>query len=103
MFDIANRIIHGIGHDAPDGVVVDDLFDLLDERHPAEPAALDRCNAGLTSALAQHVAQANAALDRGDADAAQKLILLIDGRYGGGAAPQLAELDARLARLKHRS
>lgn len=102
VFDIANRIVHGIGHDAPDGVVVDDLFDLLDERHPPNPAELDRCNAGLTSALAHHVAQANAALDRGDPDAAQKLILSIDARYGGAAAHELAELDDRLARLKHR-
>ena len=99
VFDVQNQIVHKLGHDQIDGVTLDRALDLLEAPRQVDDAALARCNAGLAQALASRVASANAALDRGDAAGAQKLILAIDARFGGQARREVGELDARLAAL----
>jgi pimeloyl-ACP methyl ester carboxylesterase len=89
-----------VGHEPLDAGSFGRALDLLDR--PGSPGSIDErklaeCNAGLQRDLAAKVAEADAAIARGDRDRARSLIYSLDGRYSGFAEKQVLELDTKLA------
>jgi pimeloyl-ACP methyl ester carboxylesterase len=97
VFDVEVQIARRLGHEALDPTSLDYALDALDRRSGIEPADLSRCNAGIEHELAAKLAEAEAAIARGDRDGARGLLKSIDHRYGGLAAPALLDLDDRLS------
>ena len=84
-----------LGHEPLDPVALDRALDSLEQRSPADPEQLSRCNANIKRELAAKLADAAAAIQRGDRDGALSRVKEIDGHYGGLAAPAIIELEAK--------
>jgi pimeloyl-ACP methyl ester carboxylesterase len=99
VLDIKTETAFRIGHQSLDGFALGRALDALEEPRQVDAAELARCNARVERALADKLAEAAAAITRGDRDRARRLIQAIDARFGGLAAPAILDLDARLAAL----
>jgi pimeloyl-ACP methyl ester carboxylesterase len=97
VLDIKTVIAHGLGHEALDPATLDRALDALDEPPAVDASELARCNARVERLLTAEVAEAAAAIARGDRDGARARIKAIDARFGGLAASAVLDLDARLA------
>lgn len=100
VFDIRTETVFSKAHEALDGVAMDRALDDLDAPRAVDEAELARCNARVAGELAAAVADAEAAIARGDRDGARARLKAIDARFGGLAAAAIAELDERLAAEK---
>jgi len=96
VFDIRTETVFGIGHEPLDAVAMDRALDDLEAPRAVDEAELARCNARLDQEIAAALADAAAALARGDRDAARAKVKAIDARFAGLAAAGIGELDARL-------
>lgn len=96
VFDVDVQVAPRLGHQALDAASLDRALDALDERSPPDPERLARCNSRVHGELEGKLAEAEAAISRGDRDAARGQLRAIDARYGGLAAPEILELDTRL-------
>jgi len=85
------------GHEALDAAALDDALGALDDKASVDPGDLERCSARVDRELSSRLADAEAALARGDREGARSRIAAIDRRYAGLAAPAIVELDAKLA------
>ncbi len=97
VFDVKTETVFGMGHDALDAVAMDRALDDLEAPRAVDEAELARCNARVEREIAAALADAAAAITRGDRDAARAKIKAIDARFAGLAAAGIVELDARLA------
>ena len=97
VFDIKVLVARGLSHDSLDGMSMHLALDALDQRSAIDANALAKCNARNQQELAAKLAEAEAALARGDRDGARARLEAIDGHYGGLAAPALFDLDAKLS------
>ncbi len=97
VFDIKIDTVFGMGHAALDAVAMDRALDDLEAPRSVDEAELARCNARVEREIAAALADAAAAIERGDRDGARAKIKAIDARFGGLAAAGIVELDARLA------
>jgi pimeloyl-ACP methyl ester carboxylesterase len=97
IFDVAVQIPQRLGHEPLDAASMGRALDALEQRPAPDAGRLARCNADLQRELRSSLAGAEAAIARGDRNEARARIQAIDARYGGLAAPELLELDAKLA------
>jgi predicted esterase len=67
------------------------LSRLLDRSSP-DPARLEACRSHVQARLQQNLDQAQSLISAGQRENARKLLLEIDSRYGGLAAPRILEL-----------
>jgi len=74
----------------------DQALDALEQKSAVDPGELARCNARVQRELAAKLAEAEAAIVRGDRDEARAQLRAIDGQYGGLAAPAILDLNARM-------
>lgn len=102
VFDVEAQIIHRVGgqvagHESADPAALAKALQALLHPVTADAGRLAACRSGLQQALSEKLQQAEALIGRGRADAARKLLLDIDTRYGGLAAPRSVELAQQLA------
>jgi pimeloyl-ACP methyl ester carboxylesterase len=95
VFDLSVREAPRLGHEPLDPFALDRALDALEQRSPVDPEKLARCNANLQRELAAKLADAEAAIERGDRDGAFSRVKEIDRRYGGLAAPAIVELERK--------
>jgi predicted esterase len=97
VFDVKTETVFGMGHEAIDAVAMDRVLDDLEAPRAVDEVELARCNARVEREIAAALADAAAAIARGDRDGARAKVKAIDARFGGLAAAGIVELDARLA------
>ena len=100
VLNVEVQIARRLGHEALDPQSLDDALRGLEQSAPVDQGALESCTARIQRELGERLADAEAAIRRGDRDGARGKLKAIDGRYGGLAAPAILELDARAAALK---
>ncbi len=98
VLDVAIQHPRHRGHQALDAPSLDRALEALDQRKP-DPEGRARCNARIERELAAKLAEVEAALSRGDRQAARAKLRAVDQRYSGLAAPASLELDARTGGL----
>ena len=96
VFNIEILTPRELWHQALDSASLDQALDVLEERPALDSEKLGQCNARLQRDLASKIAEAEAALARGDRDGARGRIKAIDAHYGGLAAPAIFDLDGKL-------
>ena len=97
VLDVEVKVARGLGHEPLDPPSLDRALSALDKPSRVDAGELARCNARIGQELAAKLTEAAAAIDRGDRQGARALLNAIDGRFGGLAAPDILELDARSA------
>jgi pimeloyl-ACP methyl ester carboxylesterase len=97
VFNLEVQVAPRRGHEALDAPALNDALDALDRSKVVDGSELSRCTARVERELASRLADAEAALKRGDREGARDRIGAIDRRYGGLATPATVQLDARLA------
>jgi len=97
VFNIEIRIARKVGHEPLDPRSLDQALDALEQPSAVDPGELARCSARVQRELASKLADAEAAIARGDGDGARAQLKAIDAQYGGLAAPAILDLDARIA------
>jgi pimeloyl-ACP methyl ester carboxylesterase len=97
VLDLESQIALRRGHQVIDAFALDRALDALEAKQRIDSDELARCNARVADAIAGELAQAEAAIARGDRDAARAQLDAIDVRFGGLAAPKLLQLADRLA------
>lgn len=92
VFDVETTEIPYAGHEVMSAQAFGRALEGL--LHPAPPdrARLDACRAGVRSKIDGKLAQAARLISKGRRASARKLLLEINGRYGGLAAPRIVEL-----------
>jgi hypothetical protein len=98
VFNVEVQFARRLGHQALDANSLDDALDALDRSSPVDADKLARCNERIQRELTSKLADARAALARGDRDGVRARLKDLDGRYGGLAAPAILELDGQLGR-----
>jgi pimeloyl-ACP methyl ester carboxylesterase len=98
VLDVQVDTAHGLGHESLDAVILDRVLDTLEAPHAIDEAALAACNARVERDIAAQIADARAAVARGDRDGARAKLKAIEARYAGLAARELLEVDAQLQR-----
>jgi len=99
VFDVEAVGAPKLWHEPLDSISLNRALDALERPSAIDAGKLEECNARIQRELAAKLADAEAALARGDRDGAQARIQAIDGRYGGLAAPEIMDLQARLNAL----
>lgn len=97
VFDIAILNARKLGHEPLDQPSLNRALDALEQPAAIDPDKLARCNARVQQELAARLSEAEAAIARGDRDAARAQLRNIDARFGGLAAPAILDLDARIS------
>jgi pimeloyl-ACP methyl ester carboxylesterase len=95
VFDLSLKEAPRLGHLPLDPYSLDRSLDALEQRSPVDAEKLSRCNANIQRELAAKLADAEAAIARGDRDGALSRVKEIDRRYGGLAAPAIVELERK--------
>lgn len=98
VLDVQTETAHGVGHESIDAVILDRVLDTLEAPHAIDASALAACNARVEHDIAAQIADAAAAVARGDRAGAQAKLKAIEAHYAGVAARELLELDAKLQR-----
>jgi hypothetical protein len=94
--DTDDEVAPHTGHDTPDGAALARAFAALTAPEPPDPSELATCRAGIDAELTAQLQQADALVANGERDDARKLLLQIDARFGGLAAPRSVDLDTKL-------
>ena len=89
-----------LGHEALDLRSLERALQALERNATPDPVAQARCNERVRSELAGQLAEVEAAIARGDREAARSRLQAIDSHYAGLAGPELVELYARLGPLR---
>lgn len=97
VLNIQIRIAKGLAHEALDPASMERALAALDQPGAPDAAEFAQCNARLHQTLASKIAEVEAALARGDRDAARTLLWAIDGRPSGLAAAEILELDRKIS------
>jgi hypothetical protein len=94
--DTDDEVAAHTSHDTPDGITLARVFAALYAPVLPDPSELASCRARVDAELASKLQQVDALIASGNRDDARKLLLEIDTRFGGLAAPGSIELDAQL-------
>ncbi len=94
--DLDSETAPRTGHDTPDGVALARVFAALTAPTPPDPSELASCRAGIDADMSAQLQEVDALVANGKRDEARRLLLDIDARFGGLAAPKSAELDSAL-------
>jgi pimeloyl-ACP methyl ester carboxylesterase len=97
VFDLVVEVAPRLGHEPLDPASLDRALDALEQRAPVDAERLARCDERVRRELSARLAEAEAALARGDRAGARARLKAIDARFGGLAAPAILELDAKVA------
>lgn len=100
VFDMETAEIPYAGHEVMSSQAFGRALDLLMHPLPPDQARLDACRTHLQSQMEQQLAKAAGLISNGRRRAARKLLLEINERYGGLAAPRIVELVRSFA-LSH--
>lgn len=92
VFDAQTRETPEAGHEVMSPQAFGQALERLLSRAPSDPARLDACRAHLRAGLEAQLGQAKALISQGKRAAARRLLLEIDERYGGLAAPAILAL-----------
>jgi len=95
VFDIVTEAEPRREHEVADTSAFSRSLDALLAPRQTQPRKLAECQARLDQELSTQLDQVESAFARGDADSARKLLLKVDVRYGGLAAPRSLELASR--------
>jgi len=96
-FDLHALTMPRRGHEIADAAALERALREFEKPESTDADKLSDCRAGVEQKLASDVAEANAALERGDSTRAAAAMNAIDVRYGGIAAKAITELETRLA------
>jgi pimeloyl-ACP methyl ester carboxylesterase len=96
VLDITTEVGFGLRHEVLDERSMDRALDALEVRSTTSADELARCNARVERELRAALADAAAAIARGDRDGARARLKAIDARFGGLAARELIDLADRL-------
>ena len=99
VLGVAVQVPRRLGHEPLDPASLERALTALDQSAAVDAGELERCNAGLEQERTARLAEVEAALARGDREAARALLKSIDAHFGGLAAAAILELDAKLAAL----
>jgi hypothetical protein len=100
VFDIEVKYARKLGHETLDRPSLEQALAALEQRPAIDRAELEKCNARVQRELEAKLADAEAAIARGDRKGARERLRSIDGHYAGLAAPRIVELEARLGTLQ---
>jgi len=98
VFDVQTDASPWQGHEVANTATFAHALEALEQRHPADAGRLAACRAHIAGALASSVADAEAALTRGDLAGARARMEAIDRGYAGLAATELLKLQSKLDR-----
>jgi pimeloyl-ACP methyl ester carboxylesterase len=96
VFNLAVKGAPTLGHEPLDAISMDRALDALEQPSGVDAAKLAQCNANIQRELSSKLADAEAAIARGDHQGARAQINAIDLHYGGLAAPAIVDLEAKL-------
>jgi len=94
--DVDTQTMAWTGHQLADATALDRALTSLDKHHAPDAGALATCRARIRHELDVQLDKVQALLDSGKADDARRLLVTIDARYGGLAAPRSVMLAERL-------
>jgi hypothetical protein len=100
VFDIESQPMAGAGHELASAAALSRALTALDQRRPPEPSKVAACRARIDRELNDRLKQLDALLAAGKWDQARKLLIKVDQRFGGLAAPHSLELSQALGRAK---
>lgn len=92
VFDTETHETPDTGHEVMSPEAFGQALGRLLSHGRSDPARLDACRAHLRAALQAQLGRAKALMSRGNRSAARKVLLEIDERYGGLAAPEILAL-----------
>lgn len=95
VFDVETNEIPNAGHEWISPMAFGRALDRLLVRDPPAPARLTACRSRVRADLQHELDQADSLVTAGKRADARKLLLEIDSRYGGLAAPRILELARR--------
>jgi hypothetical protein len=98
VFDTAALVSPGAGHEAADSSALSRALDALLHPEPPDPDKLAACRSGIETELTAKLQQAQSLIASGRRDEARALLLEIDKRFGGLAAPRSVELETELSK-----
>jgi predicted esterase len=96
IFDLYLERTPWVGHEVAGPTGLDRALSMLDKHAPPNPAKLDNCRLHIDEELARQFDRANDLLAAGNLVGARKILIQIDTRYGGLAAPRSMDLAARI-------
>ena len=96
VFDVETEVVHGTAHEAASARVLSRALEQLFTHTRPDPARLAACRAELDKEVTGQLDKAEALIHGGRNAEAQKLLLEIDRRFGGLAAPRSIELQMAL-------
>lgn len=92
VFDVETNEIPDTDHEWMSGSAFGRALHRLLDPEPPDPARLDACRSQLQAGLQEQLSRAQALISAGRHADARKLLLEIDSRYGGLAAPRILDL-----------
>jgi hypothetical protein len=96
VFNTDSQVIPGAEHETPRSAAFSAALQAL-LAPPGRSSKLPACQADIDRELSAQLQKVQSLIAHGDAGAAQKLLLEIDRRFGGLAAPRSLELQALLS------
>jgi predicted esterase len=96
VFDTEADVTRGAGHEPAGPAALARALRELDRHTAANPTRLAACREALDKRVAGQLARAQALIDSGKRAEARQLLLEVDRRFGGLAAPQSVALDKAL-------
>lgn len=97
VLDVATAEIPYASHEVMSSQAFGRALDLLLHPVPPDPARLGACRARMQAEVEQELAKAADLISKGSHAAGRKLLLEINERYGGLAAPRILELARKCA------
>ncbi len=91
-FDVETYDVPDAGHEVMSAETLGRALERLLNPAPSKPSRLDTCRARLRAALQAQLVRTKALISEGKRRAARSLLLEIDRRYGGVAAPDILKL-----------
>jgi hypothetical protein len=96
VFDVDSEVTPGAGHEAASAAALSEALHELGTHSQADPGKLAKCRADIAKDLSAELGKAQSLIAAGKRADAQKLLIAIDRRFGGLAAPRSTELQSAL-------
>jgi pimeloyl-ACP methyl ester carboxylesterase len=97
VFDVETHEIPGEGHEVMSSTAFGRALGRVLSREPPDPARLGACRARIAAELEGRLSQVEELISRSNPGAAREVLLDIDRRYGGLAAPRVLQLAQKCA------